>query len=53
MVIFSFSFEKKLEFLLKHCELHGKKSHSCGKTFKNNKRTGWNKPVQDGKVVKN
>ena len=45
--------KKKLGFLLKYCELHRKKSYSCGKTLKNNKRTGWNKPVQDGKVVKN
>ena len=39
--------------LIRDPRVHRKKSYSCGKTLKNNKRTGWNKPVQDGKVVKN
>ena len=59
MFFFSFSWSfshfdlKKTGFLLKNFELHKNFFYSCGKTLKNNKRTGWNKPVQDGKVVKN
>ena len=44
---------KKHGFLLKHCELHKKNFYSCGKTLRNDKRTGWNKHVQVGIVVKN